>query len=326
MNQSMKERCELFIQNRDAMKGAYKWDGDNMAIMGSVIYTGKMVAADVNKMKEAEEILKKKAGVFSEFRGNLKLAMICNMAMSEDAEAYFEGVNAVYKELNKNKLFGSDYRLLAAMIIYGDKNPDKMAGVERAQKIFQDMKKEHPFLTSDEDITTAAMLAISDMDIDAMIKNMEECYGTMKKFFSSQNAVQSLSHVLALNNQPVEEKCQQVKDIFENLKDAKRKYGTSYELATLGALTMLDMSTEEIVKEICEVDDYLKEQKGFGSLGTGRTGRLMYAALLVMDNYMLDGAVMENAVVGSTLATVIAQQMAMICIMTAATASTTVNN
>ena len=38
MNQSMKERCELFIQNRDAIKGVYKWDGDNMAIMGSVIY------------------------------------------------------------------------------------------------------------------------------------------------------------------------------------------------------------------------------------------------------------------------------------------------
>ena len=83
---------------------------------------------------------------------------------------------------------------------------------------------------------------------------------------------------------------------------------------------------EEIVKEICEVDDYLKEQKGFGSLGTGSTGRLMYAALLVMDNYMPETTVMENAVVGSALAAVIAQQMAMICIMTAATTSAAVNN
>ena len=52
----------------------------------------------------------------------------------------------------------------------------------------------------------------------------------------------------------------------------------------------------------------------------------MYGALLVMDNYMPDTAVMENAVVGSTLATVIAQQMAMICIMSAAATSATVNN
>lgn len=326
MNQSMKERCELFIQNRDAIKGAYKWDGDNIAIMGSVIYTGKMVTVNVDKMKEAEEILKKKTGVFSEFRGNLKLAMICNMAMAEDAATYFDGVNAVYEELNKNKVLGSSYRLLAAMIIYADKNTDKVAVVERAQKIYQDMKKEHPFLTSDEDITTAAMLAISDMDIAAMIKNMEECYNAMKKTFSSQNAVQSLSHVLALNNQSVQEKCQKVSDIFNGLKETKRKYGTSYELATLGALTMLDMSTEEIVKEICEVDDYLKEQKGFGTFGTGSTGRLMYAALLVMDNYMPETTVMENAVVGSVLATVIAQQMAMICIMTATTTTTIVNN
>ena len=65
MNQSMKERCELFIQNRDTIKGAYKWDGDNMAIMGSVIYTGKMVAVNVDKMKEAEEILKKNNKLFT---------------------------------------------------------------------------------------------------------------------------------------------------------------------------------------------------------------------------------------------------------------------
>lgn len=326
MNQDMKERCELFIKNRDAIKSAFSWDGDAMAIMGSVLYTGKMVTVDVAKMKECEQILKKKAGFFSDFRGNLKLAMICNMAMSEDPAVYFDGVDEVYKELNKNKIFGSEYRILAAMTIYSNAEADKNAAVERTLQIYQGMKKEHPFLTSDEDIAFAAMLAMTDMDIDELMNEMEQCYTAMKKYFSSDNAVQSLSHMLALNDLPVDAKCQRVQEIYGGLKDAKRKYGTGYELSTLGALSMLDFSTREIVEKICEVDDFLKEQKGFGTFGTGNTARLMYATLLTMANYMPESDVMEKAVMGSTLATVIAQQMALIAVVVTTTATTTVNN
>lgn len=321
MNQDMKERCELFLKNRDVIKNFYAWDGDIMAILGSVLYTGRMETADVAKIKACEKIVKKKADFFSDFRGNLKIALVCSMTMAEDPEAYFDGVRGVYAQLNKNKLFGSDYRILAAMAIYGSSVADQTAVVERTQKIYQKMKQAHPFLTSDEDTSFAAMLALTDRGTEELMGEVEQCYSTMKKYFSSDNAVQSLSHVLAISNKPVEEKCRQVKEIYEELRTAKRKYGTGCELATLGALAMLDLPVENIVQEICEVDDFLKAQKGFGALGTGGSGRLMYAALLVMANNMPESDVMEKAVVSSSLATVIAQQTAIMCTMAAVAVS-----
>lgn len=115
-------------------------------------------------------------------------------------------------------------------------------------------------------------------------------------------------------------------DIFDALKQQKRKYGTSYELASLGAIVSLDLSINDIVNEIIEVDDFLKEQKEFGAFGIGNTQRLMYAALLVMDTYMPDSKTMQNSVMGSTLSMVIAQQTAMLTIMAAMMAGSVSQN
>ena len=58
------------------------------------------------------------------------------------------------------------------------------------------MKEKHPWLTSDEDIPFAAMLAVSDLDTDSLISEMEKNYEILKQKFSDKNAVQTLSHVL----------------------------------------------------------------------------------------------------------------------------------
>lgn len=316
MNQNLKDRCELFISNRDLIKKYFRWENDTMHVLCGILLAGESRHADIEKMMTCEKILKDRTGVFSEFRGNLKMPIITKMSMAENAEIYFSQVEKIYNILNANKWFGSEYKILAAMTICDHaRELEYEVIVKRTQAIYQCMKKEHPFLTSDEDTSYAAMLALSDADIGSLIQEMEKCYTFLKKDFISSNAVQSLSHILALNGLPTEEKCQKVKEIFQALKNKKRKYGTGYELASLGAVSLLDLSVEDIVNEIIGVDDFLRVQKGFGTLGIGGAQRLMYAALLVADTYMPESKTMQNSVMGSALSTIIAQQVAMTAII-----------
>lgn len=177
------------------------------------------------------------------------------------------------------------------------------------------MKESHKWLSSYEDIPFAAMLAVSDMNTDALLSDAEECFTLLKKRFPS-NASQSLSHVLSLSNLSPEIKCTKIIEIFNGLKAARHSYGSNYELAALGTLADTDVTAAQLVEDIAQVDDYLKKQKGFGSLSIGSYSRRMYAALIVMNSYKTNCSAAEYSALGSTLALAISMEIYMIIIMT----------
>ena len=72
--------------------------------------------------------------------------------------------------------------------------------------------------------------------------------------------------------------------------------------------------------EICEVDEFLSSQKGYGFFGPGKGVRAMHAAMIVSDQYARREQV-DTAAMAGTLAMIIAQQMAMIAVMAGTTAS-----
>lgn len=83
----------------------------------------------------------------------------------------------------------------------------------------------------------------------------------------SGNAVQSLSHVLALCDGTAEAKCERAMELFDKLKRRGYKYGTDYELATLGVLAMLPENLDTIADDTVQVADSLAEQNEYGNLG-----------------------------------------------------------
>lgn len=83
---------------------------------------------------------------------------------------------------------------------------------------------------------------------------------------------------------------------------------------------MLDVDTEILCQEIMEVDDFLKEQKGFGAFSVGSKQRLMYAALLAMNEYIPSKEIWQATTLNSVISIVIAQQVA-ICASIAATSA-----
>lgn len=314
MNTALQSICEQFVENRDVIKHAFKWDDPLMALAGSMFLIGQDQAADADALKACERILKEHAGALSEYRGNIKLPLLCKMSVAENPERYYLNTDAIYQELNKSKWIGSEYNLLAAMILcdHGGAK-DAARCVETTNDIYARMKEAHKWLTADEDIPFAALLAVSGADADALILEAERCYPVLKEKFGgvNANAVQTLCHVLSLSPSSAEEKCRRVETLYDALKAAKHPLGVGQEVASLGLLAMLNMDAETIVRDIVEADDYLNTRKGFGSLDISGSVRCMYAALNVIHMYIRDGGRLSDAVVGNMLAVSVALDVCM---------------
>lgn len=309
MRETLKKRCDLFVANRDAIKSAFGWENTYIYPLCASIYTARNREADIECMDSCRDLLKQKTGLLSNFRGISKMATVTMLSLSPDPERQMDRILTVYDEL-KELFWGSEYLAVAASAIAELSDSEDFGKIAaRTREIYNRMKSVHPFLTSGEDSAFAALLALSGLDDLVIEQQMEKCYTLLKPSFFSGNAVQALSHVLALGEGSAEEKCGKAIRLFDLLKNGGRKYGTSYELSTLGALTLLDADEHSIAADMLEVDAYLKEQRGFGTFGIGSKQRLMYAGMLVLGNQVPDAPTVQIAALNSVVGKKVCSKM-----------------
>ena len=320
MRTSLNNLCIRFVENRDIIKETFFWDSAYLYPVSAAVFVDKRKTADRERLELCRDILKENTGFFSNFRNYIKLPMISMMAVSSDPEGKLKQALTVYEDL-KQHFFSSSYLPLASMTISDFVEPHQYEAVaRRTRRIYDLMKQEHPFLTSGEDSVFAALLALSDKSDEQIVQDTEQCYDILKPQFFSGNAVQSLSHVLALCDGSAETKCARAMELFEKVKERGYKYGTGYELATLGVLAMLPADLGTIADDTVQAAEFLSEQKGYGILGMTKRQRLMHAGMIVTSDYMVECTSMQTAAVSSTISLIIAQQTAM-CAAIAASAA-----
>lgn len=321
MNDQMLKNCTLLTDNRELVKSVFTWDSGLMHLACAAIYVSKGKQVNVPVLRECKELLSQKVGVFSNFRSTARSPIVSMLAVSEDPERTLKYGLQVY-QLLKKEFWSSSYLPLTAMVIAQMADPSQYESIaSRTKKIYNLLKSNHPFLTSQEDSANCALLALSDKPDHELINDMESCYQLLRPNFFSSNAIQSLSHVLALDQRNVAEKCKKTMELFNGLKYEGYKYGTYYELPTLGVLALIDGSKEKMIKEIIEVNNWLSHQKGFGFFSSiSSKQRLMYAGIVTQLEYM-NTNLMESTVVNSTISLIIAQNTAMCAAITASTAA-----
>lgn len=324
MRDSLNNKCRLFIENRDVFKAAFPWENSNFYPVCASVFMNCDKVADVESLKEVRRILKSRVNAFSNFRGNCELPIVAMLNADPDPEWRLDKAIELYKSL-KEHFFSSEYLPIAALILSGAVAQDKYAEVsERTRAIYDLMKKEHPFLTSSEDSVFAAMLALSPMTNEQIVAETEACYNILKEKFFRGNHLQSLSHVLALcddDMRTASDKCRDAARLFDVLKEKKLKYGTGYELATLGTLATLPYGVEAVANDISEVYGFLKTQRGYGFFGFDRVSTLLHAAMIVSSDHVGGSDAMLGAAVGSTVSMIAAQQAAMCAAMAASAAA-----
>lgn len=321
MRRELQERCDLFIENRKIIRAEFSWESIYIYPLCAAQFACKGLEADAGLMRSNYQMLKQKTGIFSNFRGTARMALISMLSLSPNPEEKLEQMFDLYNRL-KEVFWASEYLTITSAVIADLADPAQYDSiVKRTRVIYNKMKEAHPFLTSGEDSPFAALLALSGLEDDKIMTEMEQCYQILKPEFFSSNAVQSLSHILALGEDSAEQKCHRTMELFNNLKSRGCKYGTNFELATLGVLALMKTDIAALTEDIVAVNEFLKPQKGFGSVvGIGTKQRLMYAAMLTMCDYFPPVQTMQTAALNGVISLVIAQQAA-ICASIAATSA-----
>ena len=323
MRNSLNTICNSFIANRDTIKSTYVWDSSYMYPVAAAIFTGANVQAEETRLKESESVLKENTGIFSNFRGTLKLPMVSLLAVSGKPEEKMQNALEVYRLL-KEFFWNSTYLPVASMVIADLVAPQEYSTIAaRTRHIYELMKNEHPFLTSSEDSVFAALLALSELTDEQIVEQTESCYQLLREEFFSGNAIQSLSHVLAMGQGSPESKCHRLLNLYYALKENGMRYGREYELPTLGVLAMLPAGVDALTMDMAEVDEYLADQRGYGFFGASRKQRLMHAAMLVACDYTggENQTIMNTAALNGTIALIIAQEMAICATIAASSAA-----
>ena len=328
MKTTVQRRCELLVENRQLVSKASVLESSLIRAIAAASYTEKDMSADVDQLKDSIKLLKKKQGAFSYLRGNTMLIIASKMALSGNPEGYLDDVIDVYKVFQKGKFFGSYYRVLASMSICdAGRSAQAEEIVEKTNALLKEMSKSHPWLTNEEDTSFAVLLAMTDKSTEDILTELEDSFQYIKKNFSfHDNAAYSLSQVLTTLEGSYNQKGDKALEIYNAFKEAGSKYGKNYELASIGALVSTDMNTEDLVSEVIEVAEYLKDKKGFGALDMDRYTRLMLGTMIVSGIYSEEKTSLSASVTSGALATVIAQQLCMYVAIMAASTSVAVSS
>ena len=180
MKESLETGCKALIENRDILKKQFRLESTYLYPVCANIFVSAGTAPDPERLKDCSRMIKESVGIFSNFRGNVKLPLICSLASDENPQGRWERAQGYYAFF-KEHFFCSEFLALAAAMLAGTPDIDAGALAERARSLYNRMKKEHFFLTGSEDSVSALLLAQSARDEDALVEDMETCYRLLKE-------------------------------------------------------------------------------------------------------------------------------------------------
>ena len=311
---------ELFAQNLEVIRKFFKFDYNSLHAIGAFLYTVAGRLADRERLDESLKLLKSRYGIFSEFRAHLTIPMVVKISLAEDPEAYLEGIAAAYSALSKDFLLGDESRLLAATIMYDNARMEDLDSIcAHTAKVYQGMKENHPWLTGQPDLPFAVLMALQDEEAEKQLLDAEGCYSIVQERFPiSKDAVQTVSHILAIGKGSPEEKSARFLDFY----DTFREYGlklSSESMPILAVLANTGLSAEAAAAQTRENDEFLRRQKGFGLLGTGGDLRRMFAAAITSVNMIPEDPAVFGALSGTVLAVILAIEIAVMISVISAT-------
>ena len=326
MRSSLQGICDLFVENREVIRASFKMEYSAMYPVCANIFCEKGLWAHTEDLEASKRLLRANTGLFSSFRGNMRMPLSCMLAASDEPETKLKRALSAHDAL-RDSFWPSDYLALTAFLLAdaaieaGLPNEELTAYIRRGRGIYDRMKKEHPLLTSQEDCVFAVLMAFSEKTDDGLVSDMETAFQILKRRFHRDNGTQTASHVLAQAEGKPEKNAADMIDLYDEISRAGGKYGKYHHLATLSALSVLGVDHKRLASDIMEMDSFLAQQKGYGFLGLDKRTRLMHAAMLLASDYARHSYV-ETAALSSTLVMIAAQQAATYAAIASTTTST----
>lgn len=316
MNESLQQRCEYLIKNDELLRQSSRLEYEYLIKLGALLYTFAERDVDPAKIKECQEILKQKVGMFSGFRGSLGLVVRVKMSLADDPEAYADAMIDAYNTLKGNRKLVEESLTMAAMTICDLCPPDQLEEVtENVHDLFDAFREIHPWITNDAQATFIALMVLAGKDVNETAREAEQIFQLLKENACiSSSTAQTVAMVLALSDKPIKEKIERFFALYEACKNAKHEVDKGKSMAIYAAFADVDMPIDELVAQIGEVDDWLKGKKGFGALGVGASQRRLIASSLVLEDYQKNGQAVVSTGASSAVTQAIVTDLVLIIV------------
>ena len=324
MNPEIGNKLALFASNSQLIKKEFTWHNLLARRLAALLYAQEGKEVDCAAIRQCHDAIKQNTGIFSFFRGDMTLCLSTLLSLSPNPHALLGETLDVYAKLKQAKLHASDFLAISAYQIAAQAGAaGSMNAITRTRAFYDGMKAHHFFYTGQDDYIFAAMLGLTDLDIEAGTERIEQLFLRLKGEFWDKNSVQSLAQVLVLGNSD-DRTADRVLALRDALRTEKIKLDKRFTLPSLGILALLPIEIDTIVRDIDEVQASLRTQKGFGMLSVTTQELLLLAASLVA-GYYAQGV--KDGILTATLSTsitniIIAQQAATIAAISASSAAT----
>ncbi|MDK8193822.1 DUF4003 family protein [Paenibacillus sp. UMB7766-LJ446] len=252
MQEQHAARVELFVSNNQIIKKSFKWQNVMMHRLAALLYAAENKQADGDAIRQSHELIKQNTNLFSVFRGNSAISIATMLSLTTEQETKLADTLLIYDLMKKNKFRTSDYLVIAAYQIAAHAKPDQFEHrVERTKTFYDHMKAQHRFLTGQDDYIFAAMLALSDLNVESGVTRMEHLYTELKPEFSPGNSVQALTQVLVLGDDNPDAGAR-VLALNEAFRRRDIRMDKMYTLPSLGILSLLPADRDTLVSQVEE--------------------------------------------------------------------------
>ena len=281
MNPAVKEYCDQLIANYRAADTAFLMEHSCHLVCGSLMYLNENREVDPALLKECRKLLRKEESAFSYFRGSAELSVVFLMSLAEEPLTVLKQLEHVIERLSN--IWSMNEVLSAAVAIISHASPfefDEKAA--RTRELLEMMKQDHPFLTAQNDLPFAALLAVNEEPGQDLLAEAEECYRLLRKHVtSSHEFTQILSLILSIYPASPADKCGRINEIALGYRKIGELFYATRIDSILGILAQPDGADEEIVSCLQEADQYLSDFFAMkGSFGNGYANRRISEVLI----------------------------------------------
>lgn len=254
----MLTRYTNYLDSLDPIRKSTKWFTDDFRRLMAINYAIHETPFDAARFEHAQAALKQKTGLFSKFRGSNNFVWLSFLdAKYEDIDSAIDEALRLDTLLDRKHFRFSMLRPFIASQLINVEEPKRR--LDEASALYQTFKRNHPWLTSEEDLLSALVLVQAFDDHEALNTRIETYYEALKTELPRSNELQLVSHLLTFSELSADEVVARFLDWHAWLKSQAIAVKAEH-LPPLALLSIVSAPNEKDRRDVIEITNAEKER------------------------------------------------------------------
>ncbi len=265
MDIELKSNLQKMAENKDMFKDVFAWDNGAIKYIAAIIYFGRNMEPDIDRIYEMKKIIADNTKRFSAFRNSFQPLLAILLSLEDNPKDLLLDMKDIAQMFKKEKIVNSAYIAAACYYIATNASKEDYSDiVKRFKQLYKGIRKEYPLITGVDDYLYFTMMAIKGYESDIIIERLKSIFSKLEVCNMKRNELQALALVILIMEGDDDILINKVISMHEELVNKGielNSFGTSASIVILA----------ELHDNLCNIADifintvnYIKELDGFG--------------------------------------------------------------